>query len=103
MPTLTSTTAALQLSTGCERHKIDIRSSQVLGEKVCAVEADAGLRVYEVWSKAGCEGALDEDDVLGSEGGRCYLPVFSGVDAGGVDDFTYRNSKHYYLGKDERV
>ncbi|GAM35816.1 cation diffusion facilitator family metal ion transporter [Talaromyces pinophilus] len=74
MSTLTSTTAATsQFSTGCERHKIDIRYSAVLGEKVCAVEADAGLRVYEVWSKTGYEGTLGEEDVLISEGGGDYL------------------------------
>jgi hypothetical protein len=76
MSTLTSTTAATsQFSTGCERHKIDIRYSAVLGEKVCAVEADAGLRVYEVWSKTGYEGTLGEEDVLISEGGGDYLSV----------------------------
>lgn len=94
MSTLTSKTVATsQFSTGYERHKIDIRCSAVLGEKVCAVEADAGLRVYEVWSKTGCEGALDEEGVLISEGGGDYLSVCRGVDAGSVDDFTCIKSK----------
>lgn len=75
MSTLTSTTRTLQFPTASERHKIDIGASAVLGEKICAIEADAGLRVYEIGSEAGCEGALDEEDVLVSDGGGGHLAV----------------------------
>lgn len=74
MSTLTSTTCTLQFTAG-ERDKIDIRSSAVLGQEICAVEAGAGLHVNEIWAKTGCEGTLDEEDVLVSDGGGGHLSV----------------------------